>query len=99
MHTHGGRSPCTASVRPGFIQVKAAGPVVRVSAHKHGKKRKAAEASAEDGEDAGNESEPDVLKASDASGTAGSKSKALTGAVPASARSAGIPATCFDGHA
>ena len=74
------------------MQVKAAGPVVRTSADRRGKKRKAAEASAADGEEVNNESEPDVLKASDASSTAGSRSKALTGAAPASARSAGNPA-------
>ena len=78
-------------MRPSFIQVTAR-PVVKNSAHRSGRKRKAAEASAEDGEDAGNESEPDVQKASDASGTTGSRSMALTGVAPASARSAGIPA-------
>ena len=80
-------------MRPSFIQVKTAGPVVRISAQS-GKKRKAAEASAEDGEDAGNQHEPDAPKTSDTSGTAGSRSKALTGAAPASARSAGILQTC-----
>ena len=79
-------------MRSSFIQVKAAAPVAKISAGKCGKKRKAAEASAEHGDTAANESEPDVLKASDASETAGSQSKALPGAAPASARSAGIPA-------